>query len=258
MSTVGIVGLGVVGSAIRASFPDAAVYDPYKEESKFESLLARSVLFLCLPTLYDPERAAYNLDAIQDTLTRLSAEHYTGLVVLKSTVEPGTTRKLAAAYPTLRLCHSPEFLSARTAVEDFRTQSRLLIGTSTPEVDVSALSSLFPHIDQHICTSDETEAAKLFANSFYAAKIQIFNEFYDGCQRGGISFPRVRDLMLSLGWIHPMHTEVPGSDGRLSFGGMCFPKDISACVSYLETLGATRRVLEAAKLERDQMRGESL
>jgi UDP-glucose 6-dehydrogenase len=125
-------------------------------------------------------------------------------------------------------------------------------------LDVSPLTELFPHVEKKIRSSDETEAAKLFANSFYATKIQVFNEFYDACTRANISFPVVRDLMLSLGWIHPMHTDVPGSDGRLSFGGMCFPKDISACVSYLEMLGGNRKVIEAAKAERDHMRGDSL
>lgn len=255
---IGIVGLGVVGGAIRAYFPESVGHDKFKPSDPLAEILRTDLVFLCLPTLYDPRRSAYNTDALRETLAFLSEGKYAGLAVVKSTVEPGTTRKLANDYPGLRLCHSPEFLSARTAIEDFRAQKLLLIGKATPDVDVSALSGLFPGVEQKVCSSDETEAAKLFANSFYATKIQVFNEFYDACQRAGIAFPVVRDLMLSLGWINAMHTDVPGSDGKLSFGGMCFPKDISACVSYLETLGARHDVLKAAKVERDQMREESL
>lgn len=255
MASVGIVGLGVVGAAIRTVLPEAAVYDPYKGESDFASLLDRSILFLCLPTLYDPTRRAYDSSAIRQTLARLSEHAFAGLVVLKSTVTPGTTREMSVEFPALRICHCPEFLSAATAVEDFRAQTRLLIGRGRPSVDVSALEALFPTVPSTVCTSDETEATKLFCNSFYAAKVQIFNELYDACQRTGMSYETIRTLMVGQGWIHPMHTQVPGPDGHLSFGGMCFPKDLSACVSYLESIGAKHGVLQAVKEERDSMRG---
>lgn len=254
MSSVGIVGLGVVGSAIRAFFPDAAVFDPAKGEIDFISLLDRSVLFLCLPTLYDSHLRTYNCSAIQETLSRLSEHAFSGLLVLKSTVTPGTTRRFATSYPSLNICHCPEFLSARTAIEDFKHQSLMIIGKSSPTTDTLPLSSLFPDIRLIVCSSDESEAAKLFCNSFYATKIQFFNELYDACLRTDMSFPVIRDIMLSLGWIHPMHTAVPGTDGKLSFGGMCFPKDISACSSYLESIGAIRGVIEAARNEQSQMR----
>lgn len=255
MSSVGIVGLGVVGSAVRAFFSDSAVYDPAKGETDFTSLLDRSVVFLCLPTLYDARLRVYNCSAIRETLGQLSDHAFSGLIVLKSTVTPGTTREMSVEFPALRICHCPEFLSAATAVEDFRAQTRLLIGRGRPSVDVSALEALFPTVPSTVCTSDETEATKLFCNSFYAAKVQIFNELYDACQRTGMAYETIRTLMVGQGWIHPMHTQVPGPDGQLSFGGMCFPKDLSACVSYLESIGAKHGVLQAVKEERDSMRG---
>ncbi len=58
---------------------------------------------------------------------------------------------------------------------------------------------------------------KLFANSFYSVKIQLFNEFYFTCQKDGVNYNRVKELMIWNGWINPMHTVVPGSDGNFSY-----------------------------------------
>ena len=253
--SIGVIGLGVVGSAIRSYFPESIGYDKYKPSSPFEDVVKTDILFLCLPTLFDSELKQYDRTPIHETLQALERVSYTGLVVLKSTVEPGTTRAFAKEFPSLRLCHNPEFLSARTASEDFRHQRILIVGKATEDVMVDKLLALFPNVPSvHVCTSDESEATKLFCNSFYAAKIQIFNEFYDVCNKTNMDFAVIRNLMLALGWIHPMHTEVPGSDGKLSFGGMCFPKDISACVEFLESKGALSRVLRAALTERNELR----
>lgn len=254
---IGVIGLGVVGGAVHAYFPDSVGYDKYKPSSPFEDVVKTDVVFLCLPTLFDPALKQYDHVPIRETLQALDRASYTGLVVLKSTVEPGTTRAFATEFPSLRLCHSPEFLCARTAAEDFRSQRVLIVGKATETVD--ELLTLFPTVPTVVvCSSDESEATKLFVNSFYAAKIQIFNEFYDVCQKTSMDFSKIRDMMLTLGWIHPMHTMVPGSDGKLSFGGMCFPKDISACAEFLESNGALSRVLRAALTERNEMRADYL
>ena len=85
-------------------------------------------------------------------------------------------------------------------------------------------------------------------------KVQIFNEFYLLCQKIGIDYQRVKDLMLSNGWINSMHTNVPGPDGQISYGGACFPKDTNALNHLMKTLGSPHRVLEACIEERDSMR----
>ena len=69
-------------------------------------------------------------------------------------------------------------------------------------------------------------------NAFYAVKVQLYNEFYSICKSHNISYNMVRHLMLQNGWIHPMHTQVPGSDGSFGFGGKCLPKDLEALVQW--------------------------
>ena len=97
---------------------------------------------------------------------------------------------------------------------------------------------------------------KLFCNNFYAAKVQIFNEFYLLCEKVGIEFEIVKSMMLKNDWINPMHTSVPGPDGKLSYGGMCFPKDVSSLNEFMKEQDTPNAVLEAVMLERNIMRND--
>ena len=85
---------------------------------------------------------------------------------------------------------------------------------------------------------------KLYCNVFYASKIQIFTEFYLCCQKVNISFDRVVQLMLENKWIHPMHTQVPGPDGKISYGGLCFPKDIQALLFFMNEKKISCKVIQ--------------
>ena len=107
-----------------------------------------------------------------------------------------------------------------------------------------------------VCTSDESEAMKLFANSFYAQKVMIFNELYMLCNATGLSFDKVRDLMLKNNWISPHHVSVPGPDGKLGYGGHCFPKDTNALSDFMKKNGTISAVLEATIVERNKMRDD--
>ena len=64
--------------------------------------------------------------------------------------------------------------------------------------------------------------------------MQFFNELYLTCQSNGSDFKKIKRMMLLNNWINPMHTDVPGPDGRLSYGGLCFPKDTNALNSYMK------------------------
>ena len=95
---------------------------------------------------------------------------------------------------------------------------------------------------------------KAFVNSFYAIKIQFFNELYLLCEKNNCSFDKIKNLMLKNGWINPMHTNVPGPDGKLSYGGACFPKDTCALQKYMEKNGSCSQVLKACIEERLKIR----
>ena len=266
---IGVVGVGCVGSAVYEYFNgrkdiNTVGYDKFKEEfnskTNFENLLGQDVLFLCLPTLYNDKLKQYNKEAIHNVCGQLNEKRYKGLVVLKSTVEPGTTQKLSDFYEYLDFAHNPEFLTARTAFEDFATQSHIVLGKTRQckESKFQTLEKLMKHCwpesEFSVCNSTESESMKSFCNCFYAMKISIFNEYYKTCQKLGTSFNKVTEMMLKNGWINNMHTDVPGPDGKLGYGGVCFPKDTSALYQFLRREGLPHRMIKASVKENKEVR----
>ena len=114
----------------------------------------------------------------------------------------------------------------------------------------------YPDAEISHCTSLESESMKIFVNSYYSVKIQFFNELYLLCENNGYDYNIIKKLMLKNGWINPMHTDVPGPDGKLSYGGECFPKDTSSLNSYMEKLNSPNEVLKATISERNKFRND--
>lgn len=256
------IGSGFVGNALHKSFKEngvtTAVYDKFQKIGSINSVLDSNILFLCLPTPY-LQGEGFDLSAIHENLQKLSEHKYAGLCVIKSTVLPGTTRFLSERY-NLSIAHNPEFLTERTAFEDFNNQKYIILGsleTSRLFDDLILLyKKLYPEATISVCTPEESEAMKLFSNSFYAQKVMIFNEFYSLCNSIGLDFGRVKELMLKNGWIAPHHISVPGPDGRIAYGGHCFPKDTNALNEMMKKNGSFNAVLEASILERNKMRDD--
>lgn len=262
---IGIAGIGVVGGAVVKSFEEhkvnIAAYDKYKNIGYFDDILSTDIVFLCLPTLYNYELETYDKSSIREICQLLKENKYQGLVIIKSTVEPTTSQSFADEYD-LNILHNPEFLTAKTAYEDFHYQQHIVIG-KTNNITSEKLQPLidffkkyYPTAEFSLCNSTESESIKIFCNCFYAVKIQFFNELYLVCQKLGIDYDTVKNTMLKNNWINPMHTQIPGTDGQLSYGGMCFPKDTNALLSFMKINDVPHKVLEATVNERNEMRGK--
>lgn len=269
LTKISVIGLGFVGGAMFRSFKekDADIfgYDKYKKDidmGPIENCLSTNIVFLCLPTLFDREKQSYNKDAINEVCEFLNTNKFKGVVVLKSTVEPQTVNKLCDMYSNLQFIHNPEFLTARTAYHDFHNQSHIVLGRSKHCSNenfnklYSFYAQYYPRALITICSSDESECMKIFVNTFYATKIQIFNEFYLLCEKMGVNFNNVKDIMLKNKWFSPHHTHVPGPDGKLSYGGACFPKDTSALLEHMKNIGTPHMVLNSVVNERNTMRDD--
>ena len=126
----------------------------------------------------DPKSAIYEI------CDQLESNNYNGVIVIKSTVEPETTNKFSEKYPTLHFIHNPEFLTARTAFEDFHNQKHIVLGKTKQLDDVvykiltDFYAPLYPGADFSYCSCDESESMKLFVNCFYSVKVQFFNEIF--------------------------------------------------------------------------------
>lgn len=264
------MGLGFVGGSMKKSFEMKGVevigYDKFKDEFKdnFMACLKSDIAFLALPTVFDEEKSEYDKSCIREVCTDLMKNEYNGIVVIKSTVEPTTTMILSEEFPTLKFVHNPEFLTAATAFDDFHNQSHIVLGKGpiVSEEEMYKLSKfymdLYPDAEMSFCSCTESESMKIFVNCFYSVKVQFFNELYLLCENMECDYNVVKDLMLKNKWINPMHTDVPGPDGKLSYGGYCFPKDTNALLNHMKRVNTPYKVLEATVKERNIMRNDNV
>lgn len=244
-----IIGNGFVGNAIYQGLKNffvIKVHDKDRNRSmhSIEECIDSDIFFVCVPTPTDSD-GKFDLSFISSVVESLPKDK---IIVIKSTITPEASCKLLGLFATHRIVFNPEFLTERTAVEDFANQKRIIIGghkSDTSEL-IKFYKPIFP--DSHYIEADHKTVCfiKYFCNCFFACKVSLMNEFYQIANRDGIDWEVAIDGLLSSGWVNPMHTLVPGPDGNLGFGGKCFPKDIVAFSTYVKNLDIDPKIITAA------------
>ena len=259
---IGIIGGGTVGRATARAFiehvDEVRVYDVVKERCTHHPklVLECDLVFVCLPTPQKQGELTCDVSVIEDFFGKAVDFRREANFVLRSTVPIGTTRKLREKYNLSNLVHSPEFLTARCAVQDAQMPARNIVGIINPNKLLQIFEdaagwmgecgtklwnlyhSRFPGVPIHIMTSDESEAVKLFQNSFFAVKVAFWNECRALSDKLGMDWERVLKAVLADGRIGHSHTKVPGPDGKRGFSGTCLPKDLANLVQCMKDAGS--------------------
>ena len=269
MYKIGIVGRGFVGSAVEFGFSpqtgcdvdDLYIYDKDKSRSlhSLEDLVLYSdFIFLSVPTPSN-EDGSINLSYVEDALQRISeitAEieqeispvptDLDNIVLIRSTVTPGTTKSLQQKYQNLRLVFNPEFLTERSANFDFINQTRYILGGDKKYTNKVAdlyrwrFGDTIPVIETNYQTA---ELIKYMNNCFFATKVSFLNEMKQVSDRCEADWDRAVEGFIRDGRIGHSHMSVPGPDGKFGFGGKCFPKDVSAMIDFGNKLGLDMHTL---------------
>lgn len=244
---IGIVGLGTVGGAVRAYFESRGhrlrLYDPYLGLGSVQEINEARLVFICVPTPYR-EPGGFDCSAVQEAIELLEPDK---VVVIKSTVLPGTTDALQSRHPEHKVLFNPEFLREASPQEDFARPDRQVVGhTEVSRPVAQEVLSLLPRAPvMTIVTAAEAEMAKYAANSFLAVKVSFFNETYDLCTSLGIDYEVVRFLVAADPRIGPSHMDVLHG-GYRGYGGKCLPKDTRALMDLARAVGMELRLLRAA------------
>ena len=236
---IAVVGIGWVGGAVARYFQDAGLepllYDPPKGLGRPEDLAGADVFFLCLPTPFDPAKGGFDLSYVEQVLPLIPAGR---IVVIKSTVLPGSLDDLQRRFPGHRLMFNPEFLREKTADQDFRHPDRQIVGyTEQSRAAAETVLALLPPAPfVRVIRSTEAEMVKYFGNAFLALKVVFANQVFDLCAKLGIDYDQVRDCAAADPRIGPSHLDVR-CDGYRGYGGHCFPKDVRAFIQLGDRLG---------------------
>ena len=251
---IGLIGNGFVGNAIYQNLKekyDFLIYDTNPERATVEHIgevCARArVIFVALPTPMQ-RTGKCDLSIIADAMAAIDAHYADNIVILKSTVPPGTCEEIKKRHPNLRIVFSPEFLTEANFVEDFKTCNRMIFGGEIEDTSecVKVLSSVFPE-KYYVMTNWKTaETVKYFINNFLAVKVAFANELKQICEAIDVNYDEVKRYALLDARLGESHFGVPGPDGEKGFGGTCFPKDINAMIYFADQRGVVPTVLQSA------------
>ncbi len=247
---VGIVGLGMVGEPLHRWFKEIRghkrcdnlfLYDTDPKKGYFDDINYAEVIFICAPTPPDPDGSC-NTKIVASAVETIRSGK---IIVIKSTVTPGTTQLLQSKNLDKALMFNGEYLTESQSWSDFLHPARQIIGFTPQSKKYSTLVlNLLPqanfqspmHMDywKFEMTATEAEVVKYASNVFGFCKVIFGNMFYDYCraieQNFGVdvSYENVRkaiaaDQRINEAWLGPVN-----HGGYRGAGGFCFPKDMSA------------------------------
>ncbi len=251
---LGIVGYGFVGQAVANGFNIASAgkdtiryYDKYKDTLSLEEVVRKSeFIFVSLPTPMKEDESGIDLSIVLGMAAEI-AKYTNGtdkIVILKSTITPGTTASLEKAHPKTKFCFNPEFLTEANFLEDFLKADRTVIGASNDLVSrrVAVIyRQRFPKTKIYQTDPTTAETVKYFANSFLSLKVTFANYFYDYCQKIGIKYEEVKAMAAKDKRIVDSHLDVTTMRG---FGGKCFPKDLVALIGEFKKAKVDTELLD--------------
>jgi nucleotide sugar dehydrogenase len=259
---IGIVGIGAVGSSLRKYFSKKGFkkgvnlfcYDNDPRKNFNDDTSKANIVFICVPT---PSRKDGSCDiGFVDSAIKQNQDE-NKVIVVKSTVEPGTVAKLQKKY-SCPLIFNPEFLTESQAWEDFVKPDRQIVGyTEKSKSQTRDVLGILPqaffsspgYVDTYnsvSLNSSEAELGKYAGNVFGSLKVVYGNILADFCRalsqilaKEGINeevdYENVRkaisyDGRIGGAWLDVYHGNYRG------FGGACFPKDTAAFISFGQKL----------------------
>ena len=199
MKTIGIVGQGYVGTAVKT------VFEKYYETNTFdlngkcncrdmEELVDNSdIIFVCVPTPMK-KNSSCDTSIVESVVHEINTLTDTDkIVAIKSTIPPGTTNDLNKKCKNITVIFNPEFLTEANFIEDFKNQKRIIIGGQRPASTKlrQVYSLVFPDAKIVKTGSKTAEMVKYFTNTFLCTKVSFANEMYEICEKLNIDYDKV-------------------------------------------------------------------
>lgn len=245
---IGIVGIGMVGGALKRYFEKQGIevlcYDKGKNMGSLEEVNEADIVFVCVPTPFDKEKG-FDSSFVEETCRNLQGEK---VIVIKSTVVPGTTEKLQKKYPHHKFLFNPEFLTEITAEQDMSYPDRQIVGYTDRSYNVAGeIMQLLPLAPfERIMPATEAEMVKYFGNTWFAVKVIFANQMYDLCDKIGLDYDRVMEAASADKRVGRSHLKV-AHKGYKGYGGKCLPKDIRALIQFADKKGVDLQLHKKAE-----------
>lgn len=230
MYKIGIIGYGVVGKAVAFGLEklghEIIIHDK-KLNTSIKDIADTHVVFICVPTPSNQDNSC-DTSIVDSVVKELKDIKYHGVIVIKSTVTPGTTERLSRENPNVHICFIPEFLRERCAISDFM-ENHDLCAIGTDNIDVfnflKTIHGYYPK-EFRMLSKTEAELLKYYSNTYNALLVVLSNTFFEICNSLNLNYDRLKNALICRSHISDQYLNC--NVNFRGYGGTCLPKDIKA------------------------------
>ena len=252
---IGIIGVGMVGGSLRNYFQkkdnyEVFLYDKGQNLGSINEINKADFIYVCVPTPYKKDIGC-DMSIVEEVIGYL---HGSKIIIIKSTIEPGTTSRLQKKFLKHKILFNPEFLTEMTADQDMSYPDRQIVGYTKQSYGVAKeiLLQLPLAPFERIMPATSAEMIKYAGNCWFATKVAFANQLYDLCQKVKTDYKNVLEGMSADKRIGRTHLKI-FHKGYRGFGGACLPKDSKALIELAKKKDVNLSILSEVDRYNDEL-----